>query len=47
MLAIEMEIEQNTGMTTSSSQHNTFGRGLLKRLRFANEAEDTGQQNNV
>jgi len=49
MLAIEMEMktEQNTGMTISSGQQapNTFGRGLLKRLRFANEAEVTGQQN--
>ena len=43
MLAIEMETEQNTVMTTSSGQQipNTFGRGLLKRLRFANEAEAT------
>ena len=49
MLTIEMETEQTTGGTTTYSGQqtpNTFGRGLLKRLRIANEAEAAGQQNN-
>ena len=48
MLAIDMENEQNTDMTTSNGQQtvNAFGRGLLKRSRFANEAEVAGQRNN-
>jgi len=43
-----METEQNTDTTTSSGQQtlNTLGRGLLKSLRFVNEAEATGQKNN-
>ena len=40
MLTIEMETEQTTGGTTTycgQQTPNTFRRGLLKRLRIANE----------
>jgi len=43
---IEMETKQNTGMTTSRGQQTPNTRGLLKRLRIANEAEIASQQNN-
>ena len=43
MLAIEMETEQ----TSSTKQTpNTFERGLLKRLRYANETKATGVNDN-
>jgi len=42
MLAVEMETDIDKANMTSSSKTRTFGRGLLKRLKFANEDEVTG-----
>jgi len=46
MLAIEMKTEKNATTSSNTQTPNIFGRGLLKRLRYANEAEAAGLNNN-